>query len=859
MYKTIYNRMKWCITVFVFVSGIAYFPRVVGQITNEWDFGDAPEEYVAYPGLPPVIGWFPTCINVGAPGTYISHGTCVCVSGGYFGMLKDDETDGNAGSCPAVPPNTTPPNMDECFNDMDAGLTKPGAYRITEFNGQGVVSTCPFSSDGKLGVPCGTAMWGTDIDIRIVGFTPQPGYPIPPALYLNVLADWNQDGQWTSFTPCNGTTQIDERVVKNVLVPTMYNGLASGLSGLMNSGIQIGPNRGYVWFRFTLTADALPEYWTGAGTYDLGETEDYLLFVTGTDFGDAPSPYPTLLASGGVRHDIGKIQMSPNPLAWPDHEANGQPDSDAQGDDLNGIDDEDGVLLPSTFVPGQSVQITVLVNGEYTGYPVSGKLSAWIDWNQNGSWETTPIEYIINNQVVNEGANNFTISVPLGATLGFTYARFRISSQGITSPNGPAPDGEVEDYQIQINQPETYDFGDAPEGAPAYPDLGVTGQFPTCINAEPAGFVKTTLGGAFFGPMVDGEADGNGGVCPNFTPGLYNMDECQNDNDAGLTIAGAYSIAGDAGSEVVFPCLGSSGQALGSVCTPAIWGQHLDITIQNPTQYAVYVNVLFDWNHDGSWEGGPQCKFGPIVPEHVLVNHPVPAGYSGPLSGTGLLSPFFIGPEKGYVWARFTISSMLVTENWNGSGEWGQGETEDYLIKVVPAVNLNLQNITITTAHSECFEASQTITLAGDGTTFIVEDEASTTLVAGQNILMKEGTHFQSGSTVHAYIDPTGQYCSPALKATVETVKEDVNNVTSGFFRVYPNPTPGQFTIEMNDIASDGNIRVEIFSLMGECVMRTELPLLKHYQLDISNRQPGLYMIKVLKGNELGYVKLIKL
>ena len=124
---------------------------------------------------------------------------------------------------------------------------------------------------------------------------------------------------------------------------------------------------------------------------------------------------------------------------------------------------------------------------------------------------------------------------------------------------------------------------------------------------------------------------------------------------------------------------------------------------------------------------------------------------------------------------------------------------------------------------------------------------------------MKEGTHFQSGSTVHAYIDLTGQYCSPALKATVETVKEEVDNVTSGFFRVYPNPTPGQFTIEMNDIANEGSIRVEIFSLMGECVMRTELPLMKHYQLDISNRQPGLYLIKVMKGYDVGYVKLIRL
>lgn len=855
MYKTFYNKMKWCITVIVFVSGISFFPSVFGQITNDFDFGDAPEEYVAYPGIPPVIGWFPTCINVGAPGTYISHGTCVCVSGGYFGMLKDDETDGNAGSCPAVPPNTSAPNMDECFGDMDAGLTKPGAYRITEFNGQGVISTCPFSSGGKLGVPCGTATWGPDIDIQIVGLTPSLGYPPAPAFYLNVLADWNQDGQWTTFTPCNGTIQSDERVLKNVLVPTFYNGLASGLN---LGGFQIGPNRGYVWFRFTLTADPLPEYWTGAGSFDLGETEDYLLFVTGTDFGDAPSPYPTLLAANGARHDIGTIQMSPNPLVWPDHEADGQPDLDAAGDDLNGIDDEDGVLLPSTFVPGETTQITVLVNGEFTGYPVSGKLSAWIDWNQNGIWENNPMELIINNQVVFEGANNFTINIPGGPT-GYTYARFRISSQGVTTPNGPAPDGEVEDYRILVEIPEVYDFGDAPEGAPAYPDLGVTGQFPTCLTAGPSGFVRTTIGNTFFGYSKDDEAEGNAGVCPNFTPGLYNMDECQNDGDAGLTIPGAYTIFGNLGSEYIANCLYSSGEALGSVCTPAIWGQHIDILVQNNTQNTVYVNVLFDWNHDGVWSGSSQCPFGPQVDEHVLVNHPVLAGYTGPLSGTALIQPFFIGPQKGYVWARFTISETPVAQNWDGSGILGVGETEDYLLKVNMAQDLNLQNITIPTGQSYCFEATQTITLAGDGTTFSVENGAAADFVAGQNIFMKDGTHFKNGSLVHAYIDITGQYCSASVtKATSEQVNEDVVPEKDGFFRIYPNPTPGRFTLEMKETELGGSIRVEIFSLMGERVFASELPLMKQYQLDISNRQPGLYLVKVMKGKDVGYFKLIR-
>ena len=93
----------------------------------------------------------------------------------------------------------------------------------------------------------------------------------------------------------------------------------------------------------------------------------------------------------------------------------------------------------------------------------------------------------------------------------------------------------------------------------------------------------------------------------------------------------------------------------------------------------VYVNILFDWDQDGKWQGSAQCPDGP-VPEHVLVNFPVPAGYSGPLSA--LRPPNFkIGPLGGYVWARFTISERKVVQGWNGDGVFADGETEDYLIK----------------------------------------------------------------------------------------------------------------------------------------------------------------------------------
>ena len=51
------------------------------------------------------------------------------------------------------------------------------------------------------------------------------------------------------------------------------------------------------------------------------------------------------------------------------------------------------------------------------------------------------------------GPNGLCFNVPTNAVLGTNFARFRLSSAGGLSPTGVAQDGEVEDYQIVIQQP----------------------------------------------------------------------------------------------------------------------------------------------------------------------------------------------------------------------------------------------------------------------------------------------------------------------------------------------------------------------------------------------------------------------
>ncbi len=183
------------------------------------------------------------------------------------------------------------------------------------------------------------------------------------------------------------------------------------------------------------------------------------------------------------------------------------------------------------------------------------------------------------------------------------------------------------------------DFGDAPEGALAYPSLGIKGQFPTCIGVGPAAWIEhESKGRMYFGPKVDVERDGNAGRCPTFSPDQYDRDEGMGttDGDAGLLKPRAYTIKGPVGTEDVYPLIFTGLESLGNACYIAIWGTTIDIEVRNAATDGreAYVNLLMDWNHDGKWEGAVLCDGTTEVAEHVL----------SVLSRRGV--PNYFGPQR---------------------------------------------------------------------------------------------------------------------------------------------------------------------------------------------------------------------
>ncbi len=226
------------------------------------------------------------------------------------------------------------------------------------------------------------------------------------------------------------------------------------------------------------------------------------------DYGDAPDPdFPTLAANNGARHVVVPGFHLGTLI---DSEGNGNPDALAQGDDNQNLDDEDGVSFPSltSITPGASAPVMVEASQE-------GLLNAWIDFNQNGSWADAG-EQIFTNQTLAAGSNNLTFNIPANANLGSVMSRFRFSSERDQHFTGTAPDGEVEDYIIEIEQ--GLDFGDAPEP-----------RYPTLLASD--GARHTIVPGYSLGALIDDEQNGQE------SPAADGDDNTDSDDEDGLGVS----------------------------------------------------------------------------------------------------------------------------------------------------------------------------------------------------------------------------------------------------------------------------------------------------------------------------------
>ena len=103
---------------------------------------------------------------------------------------------------------------------------------------------------------------------------------------------------------------------------------------------------------------------------------------------------------------------------------------------------DDGVVVIGELIASSTLATT---GGVMVTTTANAKLDGWIDFNHDNDWDDAG-EQIFVSASLNAGGNRLAFTIPAGAFVGDTYARFRLSTAGGLAPTGIAFDGEVEDY-----------------------------------------------------------------------------------------------------------------------------------------------------------------------------------------------------------------------------------------------------------------------------------------------------------------------------------------------------------------------------------------------------------------------------
>lgn len=265
--------------------------------------------------------------------------------------------------------------------------------------------------------------------------------------------------------------------------------------------------------------------------------------------------------------------------------------------------------------------------------------------------------------------------------------------------------------------------------------------------------------------------------------------------------------------------------------------------------------------------GAASAITGPLVTAqgHSGIAYSVPAianatGYVWSLpSGASIAT----GAGTASITVNFSASATSGNITVYGTNDCGNGPVSEPLaVTVIPSVS-TLGTTVIGTGTTICYNAMQTIYIAGGGTTFTVNNGGSATMVAGQNILYQVGTSAMPGSYMHGYITTSNQFCggqTPAM-VTVVTGTEPVTAETalSSSLKVYPNPTTGEFTVEFTGSQRSGEARIEIYSSGGNRVFSETRNGEGKYTVSVASLPAGLYFLRIASGGETGMVKLVKL
>jgi len=178
-----------------------------------------------------------------------------------------------------------------------------------------------------------------------------------------------------------------------------------------------------------------------------------------------------------------------------------------------------------------------------------------------------------------------------------------------------------------------------------------------------------------------------------------------------------------------------------------------------------------------------------------------------------------------------------------------------------------LNDSTIQQGETACFNAYDTLTIAGSEGSVHFDTLSTVTLIAGKLIRFFPGFHARAGSVVHAFITPDSSFCVPEEKSLLITNNQSQiitslgNKMKNGGekmknqIKLSPNPTSGRFDLEIAGI--EGPVQVLVTNPLGKVVSRWEGENQYRHTFDFTSMNKGLYLVTILRNNERHSAKVL--
>ncbi|HNW73555.1 MAG TPA: BACON domain-containing carbohydrate-binding protein [Bacteroidales bacterium] len=196
---------------------------------------------------------------------------------------------------------------------------------------------------------------------------------------------------------------------------------------------------------------------------------------------------------------------------------------------------------------------------------------------------------------------------------------------------------------------------------------------------------------------------------------------------------------------------------------------------------------------------------------------------------------------------------------FQNSGELGT-MTDPFIISYLIQNNISVYGINILDGQNRCFNAYQTITVAGNGTSFTVQPGGVARFIAGEKIRLLPGVKVAPGGYLSGTITTTGMYCYSYSYSPIGTAGEQENITLTGgadnWVRIYPNPSEGRFLVEFSNTVPDEWTTVRILNMNGRVVFTRRSQNTEILEVSLQDQSPGIYLICV---NRDGWIKTLKM